>query len=103
MILSNMRESLKEYLCDLLNLKVTNVDNLKCPECNGDMIQRRNKTNGDIFYGCRKYPNCKGTRDSNGLSRAEREEQSNRQEVSQQDGFSFNKRREPWNESGPNG
>jgi len=36
----------------------------KCPECekagrNGELIERTNKTNGDKFYGCGKYPACK--------------------------------------------
>lgn len=102
-VLKNMRESLKEYICELLKLKATRqiIDNLKCPDCGSDMIQRRNKQNGDIFYGCRKFPNCKGTRDEDGLSREERNELKDREKVTQQDGFSF--KRQPWKESGPTG
>lgn len=48
-------------------------DENKCPECNGDMVSRRNKASGEMFWGCKKYPNCKGTRDSFGRSKMERE------------------------------
>lgn len=46
-------------------------DEVKCPECNGDMISRRGQYG--IFWGCKAYPKCKGTRDSMGRSKAERE------------------------------
>lgn len=32
-----------------------------CPECSAPMI-RRNGSRGKPFYGCTKYPSCKGTR-----------------------------------------
>lgn len=36
----------------------------KCPECekagrNGELIERMNKSSGDKFFGCSKYPACK--------------------------------------------
>jgi DNA topoisomerase-1 len=36
----------------------------KCPECekhgrDGEMLERKNKSSGDIFYGCSKWPACK--------------------------------------------
>lgn len=33
-----------------------------CPRCNSKMVLRRNSYNGSKFYGCSKYPKCKGTR-----------------------------------------
>lgn len=45
-------------------------DEVKCPECNGDMISRTGKYG--VFWGCKKFPECKGTRDSQGLSKQDR-------------------------------
>lgn len=48
-------------------------ENVKCPECQGPMVPR----NGQFgkFWGCRRYPSCTGTRDSEGMSRQERRAQ----------------------------
>ena len=46
------------------------IENLKCPECQGEMISRKGKFG--IFWGCSNYPKCRGTRDSEGRSREER-------------------------------
>ena len=43
---------------------------LKCPECDGPMISRSGQYGA--FWGCKKFPSCKGTRDSMGRSKAER-------------------------------
>lgn len=43
-----------------------------CPECNGEMISRTGKYG--VFWGCKKFPECKGTRDSQGRSKKDREE-----------------------------
>lgn len=45
-------------------------DEVLCPECNGQMISRKGKFG--IFWGCKRYPDCKGTRDNQGRSRADR-------------------------------
>ncbi len=47
-------------------------ESVKCPECDGPMISRTGKYG--TFWGCKKYPECKGTRDSQGRSKADREE-----------------------------
>lgn len=44
-----------------------------CPECNEKMVSRNGKYG--TFWGCSKFPACKGTRDSMGRSKAEREEE----------------------------
>ena len=73
-----------------------------CPECGGSMALRTNRQSGNKFWGCTKYPNCKGTRDENGLSREEREEQRLKRESYNQDsGFSFNRKRDILNEGKP--
>lgn len=33
-----------------------------CPKCGADMIQRSNRQTKDQFWGCVKYPACRGTR-----------------------------------------
>jgi len=43
-----------------VNIKVTTGEAKQCPKCGSPMVLR----NGiyGLFYGCSKYPNCKGTR-----------------------------------------
>ena len=31
---------------------------VSCPRCGGDMVQRRGKKRGMVFYGCSNYPTC---------------------------------------------
>ncbi|MDA0988890.1 MAG: type I DNA topoisomerase [Chloroflexi bacterium] len=31
---------------------------VSCPKCGGDMLQRRGKKRGMVFYGCSNYPTC---------------------------------------------
>lgn len=45
---------------------------LTCPDCGGAMVSRANKTTGQRFWGCKDYPKCRGTRDTDGNSAAER-------------------------------
>lgn len=33
-----------------------------CPVCSAEMMVRRNRTTGQSFWGCSKYPLCRGTR-----------------------------------------
>jgi len=33
-----------------------------CPKCGADMVQRSNRQTKDHFWGCSKYPACRGTR-----------------------------------------
>ena len=47
------------------------IENVKCPECDGDMVSRKSKYG--TFWGCKAYPKCKGTRDSMGRSKMDRE------------------------------
>lgn len=44
-------------------------ENLKCPDCDGEMVSR--KSIHGIFWGCKGYPKCKGTRNSDGSSKSE--------------------------------
>ena len=45
-------------------------ENVKCPKCGGPMTPRNSKFG--VFWGCSKFPVCKGTRDSEGRSKEER-------------------------------
>lgn len=38
-------------------------DVTRCPRCGAKMLERKNKTSGNCFLGCSRYPKCKGTRD----------------------------------------
>lgn len=46
-------------------------ENVKCPDCNGEMIPRSSQYGK--FWGCKDYPKCRGTRDSMGRSKADRD------------------------------
>lgn len=74
---------------------MTKPENVKCPECDGEMVSR--KSQYGIFWGCKAYPKCKGTRDSLGRSRAEREAERDKQEANIEEGradkFAFKSRR----------
>ena len=49
-------------------------ENVTCPDCGGPMLSRLNKVTEQRFWGCKDYPKCKGTRDTDGRSKAERQE-----------------------------
>jgi predicted RNA-binding Zn-ribbon protein involved in translation (DUF1610 family) len=103
--LNKMRGGLEAFVmvaCGITTASDT-TDTLVCPDCGSDMALRTNRQNGNKFWGCKKYPNCRGTRDENGLSKAEREEQKYKQDqVSQEGGFSFNRdKRSPATEVAP--
>ena len=40
-----------------------------CPSCEGPMVRRTNRTEGTDFWGCQRYPVCRGTRDIDSDSR----------------------------------
>lgn len=33
-----------------------------CPRCGTQMVERKNRQSGSVFWGCSAYPRCKGTR-----------------------------------------
>lgn len=35
---------------------------VNCPVCNAPMVERVNSKTDEPFYGCSRYPDCKGTR-----------------------------------------
>ena len=72
-------------------------ENVKCPECDGEMVSRTGKYG--VFWGCKDFPNCKGTRDSQGRSKADREkwkseqlEDDSRDEMTAKERFNFRRR-----------
>jgi restriction system protein len=32
-----------------------------CPKCAGEMVERSNRSSGQLFWGCTGYPRCRGT------------------------------------------
>jgi len=52
-------------------------ENLKCPNCNSSMISRKGPYG--VFWGCDNYPECKGTRDSQGRSKEERNKEKDKE------------------------
>jgi ssDNA-binding Zn-finger/Zn-ribbon topoisomerase 1 len=42
------------------------IEETKCPICDGPMQSRANKNTGQRFWGCKAYPKCKGTRNTDG-------------------------------------
>ena len=46
-----------------------------CPECGGRQVPRRNRTNGNLFYGCANYPYCRRTSRAQSPSRGARHAQ----------------------------
>lgn len=58
---------LKHRLQPSLQTNLTHIENVKkqvllCPRCGEEMVERTNNRSGDRFLGCRRYPQCKGTR-----------------------------------------
>lgn len=73
----NIKKEVEGKLIEILDEKEElPYENVKCPECDGPMVSRSG-TYG-TFWGCKAYPNCRGTRDSQGRSKAERDEEKNR-------------------------
>lgn len=74
-------KELLEYLSEL-EKRIPNLEDarpkdageVKCPECGGPMVSRTGQFGR--FWGCKNYPQCKGTRDSQGRSKLERHEQN---------------------------
>lgn len=47
--------------------KATRMDSdlTKCPRCGSKMIERTNRKAGQTFFGCSRFPKCRGTRQAN--------------------------------------
>ena len=56
-----------------MSMRQPPYENVKCPVCDGPMVSR--KSSYGVFWGCKDYPNCKGTRDSQGRSKEDREQE----------------------------
>lgn len=52
-------------------------ENTLCPLCNARMVPRKSKSsNNRVFWGCSNFPNCKGTRNTDGEARQEYKDNS---------------------------
>ena len=47
------------------------IENVKCPKCGGSMQSRANKATGQRFWGCKAYPICTGTLNTDGEARSD--------------------------------
>jgi len=56
------------------------LQNLKCSNCGGPMVSRKSSVDGSRFWGCRQFPKCRGTRDSMGMSKVDRDAERNKKE-----------------------
>jgi ssDNA-binding Zn-finger/Zn-ribbon topoisomerase 1 len=45
----------------LAGLKVKKMMFPACPRCGTEMVLRKNSTTGDPFFGCERFPSCRGT------------------------------------------
>lgn len=48
------------------------IENVACPLCGGQMVSRLNVAKQQRFWGCKDYPTCKGTRNTDGEATGER-------------------------------
>src|SRR5690349_8736840 len=37
-------------------------DDVRCPRCSSGMVVRHNRATGEDFWGCSRFPHCRGTR-----------------------------------------
>lgn len=70
LIKASDKETADEWLAARKKPLDSKPQDLKCPDCGGEMTPRSSQYGK--FWGCLKYPRCKGTRDSEGMSKAER-------------------------------
>ena len=104
--INEIKKTLVDHICVLNDIKPAaptpaavieeKYPTLLCPDCGGEMALRTNRTSGNKFWGCKKYPKCMGTRDESGLSKQEREAKRvnlpNTMEAIKQDpSFTFNR------------
>lgn len=47
-------------------------ESVTCPECGGEMVSRMNRAKQQRFWGCKRYPDCKGTRNTDGEAKSMR-------------------------------
>jgi hypothetical protein len=59
--------------------KPIKVKIFNCPKCSSKMVKRTARRTNKDFYGCSKFPKCRGTRELDGSVREKRES----------DGFNF--------------
>jgi len=69
---TSIKKEAEAKLLEILNEEEKQIyEEWKCPECGGKMISRKGQYG--TFWGCAKYPDCRGTRDSMGRSKEERQ------------------------------
>lgn len=51
------------------------IEDTLCPKCGAKMISRANRNTGQRFWGCSRYPECKGTRNTDGEAPKEKDDE----------------------------
>jgi len=59
-VLPQLRDS-SEHKCPICSQPVQVNLSFKCPSCANQLVIRKNRTNGNEFVGCSKFPTCKWT------------------------------------------
>lgn len=61
--IENTKEARQEHILSLQKRATqAATDKVKCPRCTAAMVERKNKQSDDRFWGCSRYPKCRGTR-----------------------------------------
>lgn len=53
------------------------IEETLCPICNGPMVSRKSGATGQRFWGCKQFPKCKGTRNTDGEAPRQWDERMN--------------------------
>jgi len=68
------------------------IENVKCPQCGGPMASRANRSTGQRFWGCKKYPECRGTLNTDGEAPRRRDDDDDGESQSPSERFRTNDR-----------
>ena len=91
MMTDDIKESIQIMKDEVDRHKEAKIEDLTCPECGGLMVSRSSKHG--TFWGCKQFPKCRGTRDSDGRSKQDKELEKTgvKEEYPQEQGFPFRK------------
>lgn len=81
-------DNIESYI-KMVNMTSEKPEGVKCPECGGEMISRKGAYG--VFWGCKKYPKCRGTRDSEGKSKEDRDREKASKVEPQDEMYRFNR------------
>lgn len=56
------RDTNRTHVANLRVQAAERRDPRRCPKCGSELVERKNRNNGEAFWGCSKFPKCRGTR-----------------------------------------